>query len=74
MLGRFLILWCILHVILLVVEVVRYIYSNTVLKFKYYLTDRLLGITYVVYKLDMIGCVSLIGYICYNYITKGILL
>lgn len=51
MLGRFLVIWCVLHVILLVVETIRYMYSNTALKFKYYLLDRLLGITYVVITL-----------------------
>lgn len=74
MLDRFLYLWCVLHVILLVVEIIRYKHSNTALKFKYYLKNRLLDITYFVYGLDKIGCVFFIGYICFNYITNGVLL
>lgn len=74
MLSRFLILWCILHVILFVVEFIRYKYSNTSLKFEYYLKNGLLDITYLVYGLDTVGCVFSIVYVCYNYITKGVLL
>ena len=74
MLSRFLILWCVLHIILLIVEFIRYQHSNTALKLKYYLKNRLFGITYCVYVLDIMGWVIFIGYICYNYITKGVLL
>lgn len=74
MLGRFLIIWCVLHVIIIVVETIRYKCSNTALKFKYYLKNKLLGITYVVYGLDKIGCLFFIVSICYIYIIKGGLL
>ena len=74
MLSRFLILWCVLHIILLVVEIIRYQYSNTMLKFKYYFEDRLLGITYIVLVFDGLMCLATIGYVCYNYITKGVLI
>lgn len=74
MLKRFVILWCIVHVILLVVETIRYKYFNTIFNFKYYLRNRLLDITYVIRELDKIGCIFFIGYVCYNYITKGVLL
>ena len=74
MLCRFLIIWGILHLVLLIVEIARYYYSNTALKLRYHLGNSLWDMTYLVIGLDVFGCMSFVSYLCYNFITKGVLL
>ena len=74
MVIRFFAVWGLLHVVLFLVELVRYKLSNTSLKFKYYFDTQVLDITHLVCAADIILCLLFIGYICYNFITKGTLL
>lgn len=74
MVSRFFIVWGLLHAALIIIEVIRFHCYKGGYNNEFYVKNKLLGITYIVYAMDFILAIAFVLYLCYNYIINGVLL
>ena len=71
---RFFIVWGILHALFILIEAIRYATYKGNLCFEFYLTNKLLFLTYIIFYFDLLGILGFICYVAIHFILEGTLL